>query len=129
MLLRARSMLELTDENKLFARSTADVKEAFENIVSRVAKNPAIRFRGRKVHRSSVLNALLLYLASRPREDQDRILAVGTALLNRHLDSGALDLATAPEAPAESGRVIPSRDPDTGDRPARREPRRRRPSA
>jgi hypothetical protein len=74
---------DLSDDFKLSFRSTGEINEAFSAIVARAAGDRSIRFRNkRKAARASVLNAIVLWVAGLPAEEQRRVVREGMGLLN-----------------------------------------------
>ncbi len=80
-------MRDLSDEFKLSVRSTGEVFQALGAIVSRLAVDRRVRFRGKKPTRAAVVNAALLYLDSLPPEQWEQALAAGMRRLEELLES------------------------------------------
>jgi hypothetical protein len=95
-------MKDLSDDFKLSFRSTGEINEAFSGLVARTAKDPGIRYRGKKPPRAAIINALVMWVTSLPRSEQRAIVAQGMELLNDHLDS---DDEAPVEAPAPAPEV------------------------
>lgn len=81
---------DLTEKHNLKARSTPDIVEAFTRLVAAMAKDDElvyVRFgEGKKVHKAAVMNALVMWVTSRPVSEQRAIIAQGLALLNDHMN-------------------------------------------
>ena len=89
-------MRDLTDDFKLSFRSTPGINEAFSGLVVRTAGDKSIRYRGKKAHRSAVVNAIVLYVCSLPPAEQRALLSRGTTMLNDHLDETGADSVGSP---------------------------------
>ncbi len=91
-------MRDLTDEFKLSVRSTPEVFQALTSIVTRLAVDRRVRFRGKKPTRAAVVNAAMLYLDSLAPADWERALSAGMAQLERILGSEDITTEAAPQA-------------------------------
>jgi len=78
---------DLTDEFKLSVRSIGEVFQALNAMVSRLAVNRRVRFRGKKPTRAAAVNAALLYLDSLPPEQWEQALAAGMRRLEQLLEA------------------------------------------
>ena len=119
---------DLEDDFKIFARSIHEVFEGTSNLVSHVAKDKEIRFKGRfRPKKAAVLNALLLHVASLSEEEQVRMVRSGMLILNdllrREVDGGAKESPAEREGGAKRRAewVDPEKLPDDP------KPRKRRP--
>lgn len=115
---------DLSDDFKLSFRSLSEVNEAFAGIVARAASDPTTRYRGRrKANRAAVLNALILWLDSRPREEQLAIVGQGMRRLNDLLlpDGVGSDAdAERPAIPPPAAELFAVRDPKAKPKGGRR---------
>jgi hypothetical protein len=93
---------DLEDDFKMNFRAIPETHEAMASIMARVGGDKSIRFRGRlRPKRAQIANALFLYVASLPQEQQREMVKVGIDLLN-----GLLRLpAESPQSEKPSGRA------------------------
>jgi hypothetical protein len=84
------TMSDLGDDFKLSFRSTGEINELFTGLVARAATDRSIRYKGKaKANRASTINALVCWVASKPPDEQRRIVREGMALLNAQLGAEA----------------------------------------
>lgn len=112
-------MKDLEDDFKLSFRSTPEIEQSFSDIVSRAQRDKAIRYRDqKKPHRSAVINAIVMWVASRSLDEQRKIVALGMEMLNDHLEAAPAD-ENSGDSPVEplpvhgKPRLVPSATPKT----------------
>lgn len=77
---------DLEEDFKLFARSTPEVFEIMGAIVSRVAAERSILFKGRlRPKKAQVMNAIILYMETLTPSEQVASIRVGMDMLNEIL--------------------------------------------
>lgn len=91
-------MRKLTQEYKLAARTAPEVYEAVNRLVSTVASEGRVKFRGRKIGVEALLNAVLLDFLDRAPGDQRELLA-------RNVPRFEALLGDEPAASSSPGRV------------------------
>lgn len=75
---------ELSDKFKISVRSVGEVVEVFSAVVGRL-RTKEVTFQGKRVTREAVASALFLYLGKLSESDQERVLSIGLAELERIL--------------------------------------------
>lgn len=111
-------MKELTDKFKLSVRSTGEVHEALNALVTRFRTTGEVSFRG-KLTREAVVNAAILFLDALPAPDKAQALKAGLARLEAILEGADVASLPAPSLPAPSPDAIDyaeSIPPQTGRR-------------
>jgi hypothetical protein len=102
---------DLEDDFKMNFRAIPETHEAMASIMARVGGDKSIRFRGRlRPKRAQIANALFLYVASLPQEQQREMVKGGIALLNGLLrlpaESPQSEKPAEREAGGEEGRDV-----------------------
>lgn len=91
-----RGMPELSYENQIAIRSTAKAVLALDNLVSALRASGRVRFRGRKVTKEAVVNAVWLWLADQSVDDVEQCLLTYVPRLEAILSG---DATTTPAIP------------------------------
>lgn len=79
-------MRNFTNDEKVYADSLLEIREAFDDSVTRIART-AIRWGKLKVKKVQVLNALVLWFLGQSHETQQRIISEALPRLRQHHES------------------------------------------